>query len=182
MPGRPGAPSVHAHKVDMSCACPRGGMRPNPPHWQYRRGDWEASWSQQEGHLSASLFTPPLRPVRKVPCVRAAKPSWNSRALGLGGAVGVLKRPLALSTISSTASSRNLDTEQSTVTWTRYLSSLLSCVFGSASLLSQDVSLPHSPSARIAVQKRNRAPSQDRKEESLTVCCLRTLIIISPVS
>lgn len=96
-----GAPSVHAHKVDMSCAYPRGGMRPNPPHWQYRRAHWEASWSQQEGHLSASLFTPPLRPARGVPCVRAyTKPSWNSRALGLGGgAVGVLKGA-GLSTIS----------------------------------------------------------------------------------
>lgn len=107
-------------------------------------------------------ITPLLRPAREVPCVMAAKPFVKLQDYELGSAVGVLKGA-GPSTISSTASLRNLDLEQSTVTWARYLSWSCPVFLGSASLLSQDVSLPHRPSARIAVQKRNRTPSPKQK-------------------
>lgn len=89
------------------------------------------------------------------------------------------RKPWATSTISRAASSTNLDPEQSTVTWRRYLRLRFSWV----SLPSESRCLSSAivPARRTCRAKKKRSRTHTpraRRRESLTVCCLRTVIVV----
>lgn len=149
-PASPGPHPCATGKVDMSCAYPRGGMRPNPPIASIARksGGERAHGLQQENNWVPRYHTAASFPHPRDARLRGLQNRRETRG------------PWSYSTMSSAASStRNLDHEQSTVTWRRYL---VPCVFGSASLLSQDVSYPKSQRPyRRPKRKRTPFPRQE---------------------
>lgn len=109
----------------------------------------------------------PLLPAEGAMRKGQQMPSWNS------------KKALGYSTISRAASSTNLDLEQSTVTWRRYLClrfSWVSLPSESRCLFSAIVPAPVLPCK--AKKGAGHPPPRARRRESLTVCCLRTVIIV----
>lgn len=156
-------------KVDMSCVYPGGGMRPNPPPLPALAGESLVSFPrlQQENDGVPQYHTAaPLLPAEGAMRKGQQMPSWNS------------KKALGYSTISRAASSTNLDLEQSTVTWRRYLCLRFSWVSLPSESRCLSSAIVPAPVLPCKAKKGAGHPPRARRRESLTVCCLRTVIIV----
>lgn len=137
---RTGTPSVHAHKVDMSCVYPgwRNAAEPAPlAILPGGLGSFMVTAGHHLGCLSIHTAAPSCPRGARRKDTSSKKTFVKLESLELGNSHGA-----GLSTMSSTASSRNLDSEQSTVTWTRYLSCPVLCFWVSLPSESNCLSSP----------------------------------------